>query len=613
MKILKIIAKLIVILMFSFAVILLFSQMWLLKTWSDLTAAEVLYHMLAPLNGTNPDMIKGYIMRYLIPALVIIIAIIVAVIVYTKKKEKTKPVYIILLIMSVIMIAFSIVRIERGVGEFSYAVNYLKAKKFQGEDFIEKNYTDPREVSLTFPEKKRNLIYIFLESAEMTFADKESGGDFDVNCIPELTELAKENEDFSADSDKLNGGISLPGTNWTMGAMFGMTSGLPLQTSLGANSMMNEDSFFEGVMTLGDILAEEGYDQRLLLGSEAKFGGRETYFKQHGNYLMKDYNWAIDEGKIPKDYYVWWGYEDEKLFEYAKEQLTEMAAEDEPFNLTMLTVDTHFPDGYVCDMCEDKYDNQYANVFACSSRQTVQFIKWIQAQDFYEDTTIVISGDHPTMDPDFTDNVDKKYTRKTYTCILNSAAGSSTGKTREFSTLDMFPTTLAAMGVEIEGDKLGMGVNLYSDTKTLIEEYGEQVCSDKMNLPSAFMDKLGDIKITEKDLKRIKKARVSVVDTDTPGQMAVRQKNIRSIKAASVKKAEVEIINNKTGKTDVYNLDCVTDPDNPAIFSTIAYVELDEADIKDTTVKIYFTVEGIDHFEIGTWNYDEGEQKWIAE
>ena len=194
MKILKIIAKLIVILMFSFAVILLFSQMWLLKTWSDLTAAEVLYHMLAPLNGTNPDMIKGYIMRYLIPALVIIIAIIVAVIVYTKKKEKTKPVYIILLIMSVIMIAFSIVRIERGVGVFSYAVNYLKAKKFQGEDFIEKNYTDPREVSLTFPEKKRNLIYIFLESAEMTFADKISNTKFPDMSLDEYMNNFNEND-----------------------------------------------------------------------------------------------------------------------------------------------------------------------------------------------------------------------------------------------------------------------------------------------------------------------------------------------------------------------------------------------------------------------------------
>ena len=27
-----------------------------------------------------------------------------------------------------------------------------------------------------------------------------------------------------------------------------------------------------------------------------------------------------------------------------------------PFNLTMLTVDTHFPNGYICDLCENKYD-----------------------------------------------------------------------------------------------------------------------------------------------------------------------------------------------------------------------------------------------------------------
>ena len=63
MKILKKIVKLIIILMFAFAVVLFFSQMWLLKTWSELTAAEVLYHILAPLNGTNPEMIKDYIIK----------------------------------------------------------------------------------------------------------------------------------------------------------------------------------------------------------------------------------------------------------------------------------------------------------------------------------------------------------------------------------------------------------------------------------------------------------------------------------------------------------------------------------------------------------------------
>jgi phosphoglycerol transferase len=38
--------------------------------------------------------------------------------------------------------------------------------------------------------------------------------------------------------------------------------------------------------------------------------------------------------------------------------------------------------------------------------------------------------------------------------------------------MDMFPTTLAALGVEIEGDKLGIGVNLFSDKQTLAEKYG---------------------------------------------------------------------------------------------------------------------------------------------
>ena len=69
----------------------------------------------------------------------------------------------------------------------------------QGEvsTFIADNYVDPRSVEITFPEQKRNLIYIFLESMETTYADTENGGTFEKNVIPELTTLAQENEDFS--------------------------------------------------------------------------------------------------------------------------------------------------------------------------------------------------------------------------------------------------------------------------------------------------------------------------------------------------------------------------------------------------------------------------------
>ena len=121
------------------------------------------------------------------------------------------------------------------------------------------------------------MIYIYLESMETTFADKKSGGAFDENVIPELTQLSMENENFSGHTD-LNGGYSLTGTTWTMGAMFGQTSGLPLLISVDKNSMNTQESFFPGITTLGDILEDAGYRQELVIGSEAVFGGRELYF-----------------------------------------------------------------------------------------------------------------------------------------------------------------------------------------------------------------------------------------------------------------------------------------------------------------------------------------------
>jgi hypothetical protein len=97
------------------------------------------------------------------------------------------------------------------------------------------------------------------------------------------------------------------------------------------------------------------------------------------------------------------------------------------------------------------------------------FVQWIKEQDFYENTTIVISGDHLTMDSEFLADIDPEYTRTVYNCIINSAVQPVQEKNREFGTYDMYPTTLAAMGVKIDGDRLGLGTNLFSDKKTLTE------------------------------------------------------------------------------------------------------------------------------------------------
>ena len=41
---------------------------------------------------------------------------------------------------------------------------------------------------------------------------------------------------------------------------------------------------------------------------------------------------------------------------------------------------------------------------------------------------------------------------------------------RIFTSLDLFPTILASIGYKIEGNRLGLGVNLFSGEQTLAEK-----------------------------------------------------------------------------------------------------------------------------------------------
>jgi len=512
------------------ASLLAFSAKWMFKTWTNLTMDELVYHLTAPLEGTNTDMIKDYCNECAVPVILILGCILFAIAANRKHTGILKKIAIVCSAGAVAVTGITVGVTWNGLD----VSNYMKGQSTYST-FIDDNYVDPSSVNITFPEQKRNLIYIFLESMEMTYADKENGGAFKQNVIPELTQLAQENEDFSGKSNKLNGGYSMPGTTWTMGAMFGQTSGLPLNTSIDANGMDTQDSFFPGITTLGDILQNEGYSQTLLIGSEATFGGRKLYFTDHGQYDIMDYDYAHDNGLIPEDYKVWWGYEDEKLFGFAKEKLLELSQQDNPFNLTMLTVDTHFEDGYVCDICPDTFgDNQYANVMACSSRQVKEFVDWVQQQDFAADTTIVISGDHPTMDSDFCEDVDKDYERRVYTTYINADAEKQTEKKRKYTIFDDFPTTLSAMGAQIEGDRLGLGTNLFSAKETLSEKEGVTAEYNKMLKKSKLMEKLSDIDEEEYRRKEEEKvsptADVKIKKTGKDNQVLIKVENIEHLK-----------------------------------------------------------------------------------
>ncbi len=514
-----------------FAVALIITAMlWCMDVWRDITVDEIIFHLSAPLEGTSSDVINGFLLRSLMPA-VIAAALFCSVRLFLGLRSfgpsgsagssgssgrADRIVNLVCWVMAGVILILSSVQFCLRYG----VVRYI-ASQTMNSDFIANNYVSPDDVNLTFPEKKRNLIYIYLESMEMTYSDKADGGAFDENVIPELTDIALGNECFNGDSGTLDGALVTTGTDYTMAALVAQTAGIPIKDGIGNAAASYADSFYPGARVLGDVLADAGYNQTFMCGSVAYFGGRELYFKGHGNYKIFDYKYAENNDYIPKGYNVWWGFEDEKLFGFAKDEITAMAAEDRPFNFTMLTADTHFEDGYVCDLCRDDFDDQYSNVMACSSRQVSAFLDWIREQPFYDNTTIVISGDHTTMDSDYLDSIDTDYQRRTYVAVINPAAESDNDERREYCTLDMFPTTLAAMGVDIQGDRLGLGVNLFSDKKTLMEQYGYDYVDTELAKKSSFYQTIGAFDTLTADILKHLKYLNLTADLDADNTLAI--------------------------------------------------------------------------------------------
>lgn len=467
------------------AVVSYYLAKWVIDTWGLLTIDEIIFHLKVPLEGTNEEMVWEAVNLCVPVALIAVLSLMIIFIALRKRNFTRYFIWFSVMAFSIFLVKHSVDYVWNELK----VDDYIESQKTQST-FIQDNYVDPRSVEITFPEQKRNLIYIFLESMETTYASQDVGGGASQNYIPELTSLAQNNISFS-NTEGLGGAYTAVGSTWTMGGMFAQTSGLPLSIPIDGNAMSGQEEFLPEVMSIGDILEEQGYKQVLMIGSDATFGGRRNYFSQHGNYDIWDYNRFSENEILPSGYKVYWGYEDQKLFEFSKEKLTELSQSEQPFNFTMLTVDTHFEDGYVCPLCPTEYPSRYANIMACSSKQVAEFVEWIKQQPFYANTTVIISGDHKTMQSsksDFFAEINPKYDRRVYNAFLNSVVSTAETKKREFNTMDMFPTTLASMGVIIKGNKLGLGTNLLSGEPTLTEQYGHEKINEELNMKSSFWE-----------------------------------------------------------------------------------------------------------------------------
>ena len=322
------------------------------------------------------------------------------------------------------------------------------------------------------PETPKNLIIIYLESMEATYAQPAFGSIFeDLNRISEQ-------------GLRINGVAQIQDTGWTMAALVASQCGVPL-LSYGLvmkNRMKNIKSFLPSADCLATQLSERGYGTRYIGGAPLNFAGKGTFLKTHG------YQRAIGLEDIPDDKrgeVGEWGIYDDRLFELALEELDSLASADAPYLLSILTLGAHFPAGYPAPSCYEtianaaQMDSSLLSV-ACTARLTRDFLREAEARGYLADTVVVLMSDHLSQKNTQTAQLNR-YTRENFLLLLgpdNAPDIAPDVITKRAAMIDVYPTLLDSLGLLPATDKAALGTSLLGAEPTLLEAHGE----DALNL-----------------------------------------------------------------------------------------------------------------------------------
>lgn len=338
-------------------------------------------------------------------------------------------------------------------------------------DFYIKEYVNPDSVHIEFKEKK-NLILIFLESMEYNFQDSANGGNHPRNLIPEITEYLKNEQSF------IPGGTPVAGMGWTIADVVAKTCGIPLVFPPSIrNDVKLMESFLPGVKCLTDILIDNDYDVVVSKGANMKFSNMDVFLNSHSSPQAFGFiEYLKDKQRIKDDVISEWGVKDSMHFELVKEHIARISKQNKPWAMWFFTVNTHTPHGIIdatCGIPQDiSKEEQIQAVISCSSKQLDSFIKWAKTQEWFDNTVIAVMGDHVMMAaPREIGFKDANFTHYWLDFFINSTRISKKNQ-RNFTSLDMFPTILEAMGAVFPNRALGLGRSLYSSKPTLLEKYG---------------------------------------------------------------------------------------------------------------------------------------------
>jgi hypothetical protein len=313
--------------------------------------------------------------------------------------------------------------------------------------------SDSIDNSMSERPEKKSIILIYAEGIEQLFFQREIFGEI----LPELRELSDQAKMFSNVHQ-------VKGTGWTMGGIVASQCGFPVLVSnhLASNSSMaSVQNPYADQQCLADILTDSDFTTVYMGGASLEFAGKGNFLRTHGyqEILGKE---DLLERLGDKDYVKGFGLFDDSLFDFAVEKLDELESEQNPYLLTILTLDSHHPYGRPSKSCNVLSDNKdsMSNAIYCSDQLIAKFVRDAMKKVDRDKTIIVLMSDHLSMRNTLSKKIKQHEDQRRLTFMLfdMDAPGKIDKKLTHF---DIAPTILDA--ARIDGfSTLAMGASAFS-------------------------------------------------------------------------------------------------------------------------------------------------------
>ncbi|MDY4885071.1 MAG: LTA synthase family protein [Alphaproteobacteria bacterium] len=420
--------------------------------WGNVYIEQILANATDTDNSIAREVMRGYVLFAFIPAIIT-----AAILAGCLKKTR----YIVLIIL--LCITYPIYKLQ--------LVQYIINQNTYS-DIYAQEYLNPQNSTYIFPEHKRNLIILHMESLESEYENPTLVGK---NLLPNLSRMADENIFFSNFHQ-------LDGQDYTIAAMVASYCGVPYKL-FNNKDFTTFNNFLPRLTCYPQILEQNGYDTYFMKGAPLDFTQTGTFFSSHGfNDVVGTYELESRFGlNLKQQQGNSWGFRDSALYALAKQRLPEIASKGKPFIFAMLTVDTHAPDFYIDKQCRQTGNSQL-DAAACADVMAADFINWLKEQDFYKNTTVVVMGDHTKtggndLYPQFSD-------RHIFNMIINPAITKKTNN-QAWTTVDLPATILEALGIQF-GGQFGLGYSLFADKPTLYAKYGNNFDTELKKMAAEY-------------------------------------------------------------------------------------------------------------------------------